>query len=296
MSVLLIGSLNMDINLEVEHFVLPGQTIPAKHARYSDGGKGLNQASAVSRLGGRVTILGCVGNDDNGHHLVKDLVDDGVNVEHIKYSSITTGLAMIEIEESGNNRIIVNRGANNDCTKEYILSKEELFKECDIVLLQQEIPLETIYTTLELAKKYHKTIILNPAPINKEFDLSYLKDIDYITPNEVELALLVNQGDTYKEKMEHLLELGIKNVITTLGDQGCLLLNQDGYRQYDAFKVQAIDTVGAGDCFNGALAAYLDKGNNLEDSIQFAQKASSLSVVRNGARDSMPTLEEVKNA
>ena len=100
----------------------------------------------------------------------------------------------------------------------------------------------------------------------------------------------------FKEKMENLLELGIKNVITTLGDQGCLLLNQDGYRQYDAFKVQAIDTVGAGDCFNGALAAYLDKGNNLEDSIQFAQKASSLSVVRNGARDSMPTLEEVKNA
>ena len=167
MSILVVGSLNMDINFRVPEFVKPGQTIAARRMFFSDGGKGSNQATAAGRLGGQVTMLGCVGNDDSGRALTGHLAADGIDVSCIKVTDeAPTGTAMIEVEDSGQNRIMVRRGSNDLCTPDYIRAHADLIKNADYIVLQQEIPLETIYAVLETAHEGGAKVILNPAPFN----------------------------------------------------------------------------------------------------------------------------------
>lgn len=295
MSILVIGSLNMDINFRVPEFVRPGQTIAARGMFFSDGGKGSNQATAAGRLGGRVTMLGCVGNDDSGRALTGHLAADGIDVSAVKVTDdAPTGTAMIEVEDSGQNRIIVSRGSNELCTPDYIRSNADLIRNADYIILQQEIPLETIYTVLETAHAGGTKVILNPAPFNPAFDPAYYRYVDYLTPNETELDGLVPQDLPREEKMRYMADLGVANVVVTVGEDGCLILSDGVLTRLPAFRVQAKDTVGAGDCFNGAMAVKLDEGASLIEACTFAGAASALSVTRPSARDSMPHRAETE--
>ena len=293
MSILVVGSLNMDINFRVPEFVKPGQIIAARRMFFSDGGKGSNQATAAGRLGGQVTMLGCVGNDDSGRALTGHLAADGIDVSCIKVTDeAPTGTAMIEVEDSGQNRIIVSRGSNDLCTPDYIHAHADLIKNADYIVLQQEIPLETIYAVLETAHEGGAKVILNPAPFNPDFDPTYYQFVDYLTPNETELDGLVQKDLSREEKMWYMAGLGVDNVVVTVGEEGCLILSDGVLTRVPAFRVKAVDTVGAGDCFNGAMAVKLDEGATLEEACLFAAAASAISVTRASARDSMPQRPE----
>jgi ribokinase len=298
--ILVIGSLNMDIVINVDDMPLTGETILGKDIKYIPGGKGANQGYSAGRLGGNVTMLGCVGQDEFGEALLSNLVQAGVNISHMKKSSeYPTGTAIIYVNKAGDNSIVVVPGANGQCNTAYMKENDELFAECDFVLLQMEIPPDAVYYAIRRAKQLGKTVILNPAPAPKGIPEEVIKQLDYITPNETELAKLTN---TSCEKMEDivfaafsLVQKGVQNILVTLGDKGALLVNDNGTELNAARKVKSVvDTTAAGDCFNAAFAVALAEGKSQKDAMLFANTASSIAVTRLGAQSSMPTREETE--
>ncbi len=230
-NILVIGSLNMDWIIEVDHTPVAGETLLGHFAKEIPGGKGANQAYAAASLGGHVTMLGAVGKDASGEKLLNSLQKAGVNTSPIQRSSeIGSGMAIIYINKMGNNSIVVLPNANNTITKEVISAHDELFKTADIIMLQLEIPLDAVYEAISLAHKYHKTIILNPAPAISHLPDDVLNKIDYLTPNETELSTLTNQPITTVDDAiiaaQTLLHSGVKHIITTLGEKGAVLLHQ----------------------------------------------------------------------
>jgi len=303
--ILIVGSLNMDMVIEVAVIPIKGQTILAKNLKYIQGGKGANQAYACGNLGGNTTILGCVGNDDFGKSQLASLTSAGVDTSNIKVvDEFSTGIAIIYVEESGNNSISVIAGANNCCDVEYLKNHDEQFQNTDYIILQMEIPIESVYYAIKRAKELSKIVILNPAPANKDISSEIYKMIDFITPNETELYILAHSSDDVpkeisKKEIEKagqiLLQKGVGNVIVTMGENGAMLLN-DTMHVYPTRKVKAIDTTAAGDCFNGALVVAMADGKNMEKAIEFANIAASISVTKKGAQVSLPKFHEVKKA
>lgn len=292
--ILVVGSLNMDLTVKLNHIPKIGETILANSLEFNCGGKGANQAYACAKLGSDVVMLGCVGDDSYGKILIENLSSIGVDTSRILKTAKNTGMAFINVDNEGNNNIVVSSGANMDCSIDYIENNIDVFDECKYVLLQFEIPLLTIKRIIEIACDKGVKVILNPAPVPSNINSLLYKGIDYITPNEHELNSLVKEGESMKEKVSILLN-SVKNVVVTLGDKGVYFSNSNELIIKSAFEVKSIDTVAAGDCFNGAFVHALALGKNYNDALEFASGAAAISVTRSGAQSSIPSFEEVNS-
>lgn len=299
--ILVIGSLNMDMCIRVRNIPKTGETILAGNVSYVLGGKGSNQAGSAGRLGGNVAMLGYVGDDEFGKRQRDELGKNHVDVSALGVSEEnSTGTAVIYVDDDGNNTIVVVAGANSDCKREYIEKQDALLKDCDYVLLQMEIPVSAIGYAVKRAKELGKTVILNPAPAPAEISDEILKYVDYLTPNETEIATLSGCSPDTLESIEEgarkLIGRGVRNVLITLGEKGSFLVKKDSSHLYPARKVKAVDTTAAGDCFNSAFLVALSEGKSEEEAIMFASAASSIAVTRKGALQSIPVREETDQA
>jgi ribokinase len=242
-------------------------------------------------------MIACIGDDDMGTFLKHSLKADGVDVEHvIVKSGFATGVAQIIVEDSGNNAITVAPGANAALSKDDMAGLIGATTEPDILLTQLEIPISTVRACLGMAKSEGMITILNPAPA-MELDEEIFKNTDILTPNETELEFLSgHKTDSIKQIQaagKVLLGKGVKDVVVTLGSNGCLHINNDFSKHYEAYKVKAIDTTAAGDSFNAALAVYLSCGKDMDEAIKFAMKVGAMTVTKEGAQTSLPLLDEV---
>ena len=287
----IVGSSNIDIVLKVDHFTKPGETQRALEMSIFPGGKGANQAVTVAKIGERgCHFLTCLGNDDYAKILSDNFERHGI--EGYIQVNVPTGRAFIEVDKSGQNRIIIFSGANAKLKKELI--DWEALSESEILLLQNEISFET---TLECARRFNGIVIFDPAPaqgINEEI----FQYVDYLTPNEEEIETLskefFDEFLSVEKAAERFLELGVKNVIVKLGNKGALVVSKRKKGHFPAFKVKAEDTTAAGDVFNGAFAVGLAEGKCLEDAVLFGMAAAAISVTRPGAQSSIPSRQEVE--
>lgn len=295
--ILVIGSLNMDTVIETPRIPAPGETIMGKSVKLVPGGKGANQVYTIGKLGGDVSMIGAVGDDSFGAMLIDNLKSVNVDVSGVeRIPGGTTGQAFIPVEDTGENSIIVIGGTNGLVDEALLEKHESLMDACDIVVLQQEIPLSTVMAAKEMAVKKGKTVIVDPAPAAAMPD-EFWRDIDYIKPNETELGILTGRElhtqEEYKAAAKEMLEKGVKHLLVTLGSKGCLFLTDEEEEFIPAAKVKAVDTTAAGDCFTGAFAVALSQGKTEREAIAFAQRASAIAVTRKGAQTSVPTLEEM---
>ncbi len=295
--VVVVGSINMDLVTVCERAPKGGETLFGHEFFQVPGGKGANQAVAIGKLGTKITMLGKVGKDSFGKELINSMKTNGVDITHIEEGEKSTGIAKIIVEENGQNRILVVSGANSEVDKEYIDRHLDVIKECDILVTQLEVPIETVGYALKKAKEFGKKTILNPAPA-KKLDDEIIKNSDLIIPNESELEVLTEieteTEDGIKRASKKLLDMGVKNLIVTLGSKGSLHLNKENSEYHFAYKVKAIDTTAAGDSFIGGLVRKLDE-ENISEAIEFATKVSAIAVTKKGAQTSIPTMEEVEN-
>lgn len=293
-----IGSLNMDLVVNVDTMPKPGQTIIGSNFKEVPGGKGANQAVAMTRLNGNVSMIGKVGEDGFGQTLINSLKNDKVDTTYIQTSKGATGVALITVDKNAQNSIVVSPGANFEVKEDDIDNNIEAIKNSDIVVLQLETPLNTIKYALNKAKELNKYTILNPAPAVK-LDDEIIKNVDLLTPNETELEIIsgvsIETEEDIQKAAQIMIEKGVKELIVTLGSKGSLYINKEKSMFKKAYKVEAVDTTAAGDSYTGALAVALSQDKNIEDAMDFASKVGALSVLKEGAQSSLPTLEDVKN-
>lgn len=296
--IVVIGSLNMDFVVNVKEAPRVGETILAQSFRLVPGGKGANQAYAAARLGGEVFMLGAVGEDSYGSMLEENLRSAGVHVEHLKKTrDKSTGIALITVNEQSDNSIVVIQGANKEVDIPYIDSKMDVIKECDIVIFQLEIPVETVTYAARRAKELGKVVILDPAPAQGNLPLELLQNADIVKPNENEILTLLGADDSLplQDAVAQLKEKGIKNVLVTMGAEGSCYYGADGSQIHvKAQKVKAVDTTGAGDSYTAALAVELSGDRDMETAMEFASKVGALVVTKMGAQTSIPTRKEVE--
>ena len=297
-NICVIGSLNMDLVVNVDTMPKPGQTIIGSNFKEVPGGKGANQAFAMARLNGNVSMIGKVGEDGFGQTLINSLKNDKVDTTYIQTSKGATGVALITVDKNAQNSIVVSPGANFEVKEDDIDNNIEAIKNSDIVVLQLETPLNTIKYALNKAKELNKYTILNPAPAVK-LDDEIIKNVDLLTPNETELEIIsgvsIETEEDIQKAAQIMIEKGVKELIVTLGSKGSLYINKEKSMFKKAYKVEAVDTTAAGDSYTGALAVALSQDKNIEDAMDFASKVGALSVLKEGAQSSLPTLEDVKN-
>lgn len=297
MSVLVVGSFIVDCVATCKRAPEAGETVVGDSYNTYLGGKGANQAFAAIRMGSKTTMVGCVGNDGFGKEFFDTLEAEGFDTSVVKVSNAhSTGVSLVTVEHSGQNRICMTPGANLDYLPEDLDELEDLIKNSDIIVTQLEMRYDVAAYLAKLAKKHGKKFILNPAPA-APIDDETLDGVYCITPNETELGIIINRKietmEEYIDGAKVLLDKGCQNVIVTLGTIGSLLVNKDGHTLVPAFKVKAIDTVGAGDSFTGSLSAMLDQGRSLTDAMQIATAVAALEVQKSGAIPAMPFKEDV---
>ncbi len=295
--ILIIGSSNIDLIACVKHLPAPGETVGEARFMQSNGGKGANQAVAAARLGGDVTFVSCLGDDANAASLRQQFSNDGIDTRALLTASHTpTGTALIYVAEDGENCIAVAPGANRLLGPEAIDALTDRIAEADYLLLQLEIPMESVARAIEKAAEVGTRVILNPAPAHPIAD-ELLRKIYLITPNRSESEILTGcQVRTPQEASEaaaRLLEKGVENVIITLGCHGALIRTPHAETIVPACKVTAVDTTAAGDVFNGALVVALAEGMTLVEGARFAARCSAVSVTRPGAQTSIPWRSEI---
>ncbi|MFP3664381.1 ribokinase [Priestia sp. SIMBA_032] len=288
--VTVIGSSSMDLVVTSNTRPGAGETVLGESFKTVPGGKGANQAVAAARLGADVSMIGCVGEDHYGKAILENFKSNGVSVENVKpVTESDSGTAHIILAE-GDNSIVVVKGANDYITPDYVEKAKEKIKEADIVLIQQEIPEETVEYVAQLCQELKVPLLLNPAPA-RPLKAEVIEQVSYITPNEHEAELLF-EG---KEKEEVLKQYPNKLFITE-GKQGVRYFNGEKEVVVPSYQVETVDTTGAGDTFNAALAVALAEGMGFEKGIQFANRAASLSVTKFGAQGGMPTRKEVEES
>ncbi|PKO00842.1 MAG: ribokinase [Chloroflexi bacterium HGW-Chloroflexi-5] len=299
MNIVVVGSLNMDLVVRLPKIPKPGETLLGGVFNTYPGGKGANQAVAASRLGGHVSMIGCVGDDSFGRELVENLTKEGVDTSHVFVQPIvSSGVALIQVDDQAQNSIAVASGANFRLSSEYVEKAMQAIEKIDVVVMQLETPLETIYTAARVANQRGAKVILNPAPAQVlENDLLQL--VDYLIPNEYEIATMtgfqIQNITDVNQAAQQLFSKGVKNLIVTLGNKGSVIFEVNTNNSVDipAWKVQAVDTTAAGDCFIGAFAVGLSKEKSVKDAAAFASAAAAISVTRVGAQPSLPTCDEV---
>lgn len=299
MKLLVIGSSNMDMVIDVEEIPIVGETVIGRSVQYLPGGKGANQAYACAMLGGHTTFLTALGRDDFGSILRGNLAKAGVDMQYTAASGLPTGTAVIYVNRRGNNCIVVVTGANDDCDTGYIQANIERLRECDLLLVQMEVPQSAVYYAVETAARLGKKVILNPAPAPDKLPDRIYPLLHYITPNETELQKLTGcPVDTLEEIQAAagaLLQKGAGNILVTLGAKGAMLVNRDGARHFMPPDIPVVDTTAAGDTFNAAIAVALCEGKSIEQAIEFANLAGTIAVSRRGAQASVPSREEIRD-
>jgi ribokinase len=299
-TVVVVGSLNADLVVRTPRFPAPGETTTGTEFAVYPGGKGANQAVAAARLGGRVVMVGRVGRDDNGRLLRASLTAAGVDADAvIDDEDAATGVAVITIDASGQNQIVLAPGANRRLRPDDVERRRALIESAAVVLLQLEVPLETVEAAARIAHLAGVAVVLDPAPARHEA-LALLPLASFVTPNETELRLLAAAppGATTPADAalmaRALLEKGARCVIAKLGPAGAIAVSRDGEWSWPGHPVQAVDTTAAGDAWNGAFAVALAEGRALQEAGAFASAAAAISVTRPGAQPSMATREEVQ--
>jgi len=291
--ILIIGSSNTDMVIKAARIPVPGETILGGEFKMGPGGKGANQAVAAARLGGDVTFVCKVGRDVFGEKAVENYKKDGIKTDHILYSDKPSGVALILVDDQGENVISVAPGANGDITVADIESVRPVIEAADYVILQLEIPADAVAKAAEIGKAAGACVILNPAPACK-LPEEIFKNISLITPNQTEIALLTGIEGDITLAMKKLHEMGVQDIILTMGSKGSAIWNGEGYELVPAQKVKAVDATAAGDTFCGALCVALSEGLDLKGAAEFATKASALTVQKLGAQESIPYRSEVK--
>ena len=297
--IVVVGSFNVDITCYAPRLPRHGETVFGSSVNMTAGGKGFNQVAAASHAGGDVTMIAKIGDDALSQIALKYFEKEKISTEFLQTVKDTnTGSAFIEVdEETGENRIVVISGANGLVDREDVLAAEEKIKECDIALTQLETGIESVKALVELANRHNKPVILNPAPF-KALPDELLKGVTLFTPNETEAefysGIPVNTEEDAKAAAKEILKKGPKGVIITLGKKGALYMTETEYGLVTAPVVKAVDTTGAGDAFNGALATRLSLGDSLPEAVRFANHFAALSVTKKGACDAMPTKEETE--
>ena len=282
----IVGSINMDLVVQMDVFPKQGETVLGDLFTTIPGGKGANQAVAAARLGSTVQIVGAVGNDSFGKELRANLNEENIDTRLVATTNNSTGIANILLHES-DNRIVVVPGANYDVTSDVIDAAREVLAKSKLVVMQLEIPVETIEYTLKVCKELNVPVLFNPAPA-ANFNIEWMPYISYLTPNETECELL------FGDNADAVLEKYPNQLIVTLGDKGARYYDGDKHVFVEGYKTTAIDTTGAGDTFNGAFAHAITNGQSIAEAVYFANIAGSLSVEKFGAQGGMPTVEEVE--
>ena len=294
MTVVVFGSINLDLVVEVPHLPLKGETVVGNRFFSAAGGKAANQAVAIAKLGIPVSLVGQIGEDSFGQTLIESLQTAGVNTSGITVNPSTySGIASIIVDERGANTIACAAGANNLVREKELEQFKALLSSSKIALLELGIPIATVLNAARLAKAQNCFLIIDPAPVISNFPEELYGLVDLITPNEIEASQLVgftvDGVTTARQAASFLHQMGVKNVVITLGSQGALYSNATENFWIKPIPVSVVDTVAAGDAFNGALAAGLASGKSLSEALQWGSVAGALAVTKNGAQSSLPT-------
>ena len=293
----MVGSSNTDMVIKAAHLPRPGETILGGTFFMNPGGKGANQAVAIARLGGPVTFICKTGSDIFGHQSQQLFEEEGINTSYVfSDSGNPSGVALITVDEKAENCIVVASGANANLLPSDLEKAEEAIERADLVLMQLEVPMETVCFVADIAWQKGKKVILNPAPAHP-LPADLLRHLYLITPNETEAEMItgvkITDESSAGEAARALSGMGVQHVIITLGSKGALIYSNGKAEMVPALKVEAVDTTAAGDVFNGALTVALSEGRSLKEAARFACKASAISVTRVGAQSSAPYRNEV---
>ncbi len=296
--VCVVGSANLDFTVALPRLPRVGETVSAGTLLVNRGGKGANQAVAARRLGAEVRMIGCLGDDDSGALMRRGLAAEGIGVDGLVTApGVATGTALIFVDREGRNQIGVAPGANHSLTVEMTRASEEAIGWAQVVVCQLEVPVPVVRWALETARRRGVPTVLNPAPVQELSD-ELLGLVTYLTPNEGEAEALtgieVDDLDSGRQAAARLCARGAGTVIITLGEQGALVFDGSSAVHCEAFPVEVVDTTGAGDAFNGALAVGLAAGGSLEQVIPFASAAAALQCTRRGAQDGLPHRADVE--
>ena len=297
-SILVVGSINTDLILRVEHLPVPGETILGGDIQTAGGGKGANQAMAAARLGGNVTLVGRIGEDAYGDFHLQAFQQESINTDAIvRCSDVPTGTAVILVDNQGQNCIVVSAGANARLRSTDVENAYQYFFAGGILVLQLEIPIETVNFAAAKAKAAGMQVILNPAPA-QQLSHALLKNTDVLILNETEMEIISGQPidaeDSLRKTIDSLLDSGVQVVILTLGSKGARYFSKQEQFFQPAFQVQTVDTTAAGDAFVGAFAVAVSEGKTPANAMQFAAAAGALAATKMGAQPSLPTRTEVK--
>ncbi len=302
--IVVMGSLNMDLIGRTPHIPAPGETVLGSHFSTVAGGKGANQAVAAARLGAQVTMVGCVGGDDYGRQLLAGLQADGVDTQFVRVAADAhTGVALITVDDVGENSIVVISGANWQLTQADVAAAETAIAEADMLMLQLESPLEVVAYAAEVAARHGVPVLLNPAPA-RPLPAALLANITTLIPNESEAALLAGctvddmavavRTAGVETAVRRLRQQGVATVILTMGSRGAYLHSGDVSLMVSAFPVQAVDTTAAGDAFVAGVAVAMGEGRPLPEAVRFAAAVGALAATQYGAQPSLPTRTAVQ--
>ena len=294
----IVGSFAVGMTIRTNRMPVIGETLFGSDFDMGPGGKGSNQAVGVARLGAKAFFAGIIGNDKLGEIAIDLYLKEGVNTKYlIKTDEQATGVGFIILNEKGENSIILDMGANKLMNSEFVEKTEPQIAKSDLVMSVLELPLEAAIRTMELGKKHGKCTILNPAPAVK-LDKNVLKNIEYLTPNETELRILLglapDDQTPNKELAKRLQSLGVENLIVTRGEKGALVVTEKGVFEVPGIAVDVIDTTGAGDAFNSGLAVALAEGKDLEYAVKFANCAGAIECMKLGVIPAMGDRESVE--
>jgi ribokinase len=297
MKVVVFGSINMDLVVTTAHLPKPGETLIGHSFFTAPGGKGANQAVAAARLGAKTLIVGRVGNDSFSVSLLDNLRQNGVDVSQVRQDkAVSSGVALIAVEDTGENNIIIVPGANGRVDDSDVARLESVIEPGDVLLLQLEVPLSAVLSAASLAANKKATVVLDPAPAQPLPD-GLLAQADLVTPNETEAGILASisiEDNASAETAVHILhQRGARQVLLKMGDAGALWSTGDQVQYLPAYRVEAIDTVAAGDACNGGVAAGLVSGLSMPEALQWGMAAGALATTKHGAQEAMPDHNEL---